>query len=57
VYLASNGGAPKPAYWGDRHYNQPVVGVSWKEAAQRIAEDVGPLPKGPIEAPLLDPDG
>jgi hypothetical protein len=28
-----------------------------ESAAQRIAEDVGPLPKGPIEAPLPDPNG
>jgi MYXO-CTERM domain-containing protein len=28
-----------------------------ESAAQRIAEDVGPLPKGPIAAPLPDPDG
>jgi uncharacterized protein (TIGR03382 family) len=28
-----------------------------ESAAQRIAEDVGPLPKGPIAAPLPDPNG
>ncbi len=35
-YLAGHRDAPKPRYWSDRRYNQPeqpVVGVSWDEAA------------------------
>ena len=34
-FLAANQGAPEPQYWTDKHFNQPeqpVVGVSWKEA-------------------------
>jgi formylglycine-generating enzyme required for sulfatase activity len=36
-YLAANPGAPEPEYWGNREYNQakqPVVGVSWADAAK-----------------------
>jgi formylglycine-generating enzyme required for sulfatase activity len=35
-YLKENPSAKEPEYWGDRRYNQarqPVVGVSWEEAA------------------------
>jgi formylglycine-generating enzyme required for sulfatase activity len=40
AYLKANPKARKPEYWGDERYNQPqqpVVGVSWKDAKKYCA--------------------
>jgi MYXO-CTERM domain-containing protein len=54
------GGSTQPAVAQDLAFVErgAVLGeLVTESAAQRIEQDVGPLPKGPIEAPLPDPKG